>query len=95
MLRQSSQSRHRLTLHLSCAYSTFPRPFNLHFGVSFAGKPPDAEILRARRAGRFSDSSPVGQFRDSILRRPRAVQSNDAGQDFLYIQEVLTPSVRL
>ena len=77
----------------SSTTNTFPRPFKLHFGVSFAGKRPDSELLQARQKGRFSVSSPVGQWRDQLLTHKKEVPSLDAGQDFWYIQEVSTDSL--
>src|ERR1700761_4573879 len=69
--------------------SSFPRPFKFHFGVSYAGKPADSDLVQARQRGRFAATSPVGKWRDNMLKqRNKSVQSADAGQDFFYIQEV-------
>lgn len=73
-------------------YSTttqvYPRPFKYHVGISFAGKAADAELRVARQNGRFSETSPIGQWRDLQTNVKKDVDSKDAGQDFFYVQQV-------
>ncbi|KAF8575553.1 protein serine/threonine phosphatase 2C [Ramaria rubella] len=63
-----------------------PRPFKFHIGASFAAKPAHTHDDHLK-AG-FLPDSPIGLWRDNALRRTKAVQSNSAGEDFFFVQEV-------
>lgn len=80
--------------HASRAFSTdaaprVPHPYKFHLGASWAGKPADdmARRARARHPG-FPSNTPLGAWRDEMLARHKAVQSQHAGEDFYFIQEV-------
>jgi protein phosphatase PTC7 len=69
--------------------SSILRPFTFHIGASWAGKPADQTKVPKVP---FPSDSPVGTWRDHTLSRPKAVRSDDAGEDFFYVQEVRTSS---
>jgi protein phosphatase PTC7 len=67
--------------------SSNPRPFTFHIGASWAGKPTGPGH---RPKVPFPSNSIVGAWRDHTLLRPKTVRSDDAGEDFFYVQEVTT-----
>lgn len=72
----------------SLSSSGLPRPYTFHIGASWAAKPVTPRSLIQVP---FPPDTPVGSWRDQMLARPKAVQSNSAGEDFFYIQEVHQP----
>lgn len=69
-------------------YSSIPprRPYTFHIGASWAGKRED-NLKRIKAA--FPPDTLIGTWRDKTLSRPKAVRSQDAGEDFFFVQEVL------
>jgi protein phosphatase PTC7 len=65
--------------------STIPRPYTFHIGASWAGK--TGESSKVKKVP-FPSDGVVGAWRDRTLSRPKMVKSDDAGEDFFYIQEV-------
>lgn len=65
--------------------SSIHRPFTFHIGASWAGKPADGTKVPKVP---FPSNSLVGAWRDHTLSWPKAVRSDDAGEDFFYVQEV-------
>ena len=65
-----------------------PRPFKFHIGASFAGK---SDSLRQSALGKdaegFPKDSPIGIWRDSLLKQKKSVASTSAGEDFFFVQE--------
>lgn len=78
MFRRSRRASSRLM-------STLPRPYTFHIGASWAGK---AEEQTRLKKVPFPADGLLGTWRDQTLARPKAVKSQDAGEDFFYIQEV-------
>ena len=67
-------------------HTTSPRPYTFHIGASWAGKP-DENSMKKKSA--FPPDTIIGMWRDKTLSRPKAVRSQDAGEDFFFVQEVL------
>ncbi|KAG1756795.1 phosphatase 2C-like domain-containing protein [Suillus paluster] len=61
-----------------------PRPYQLHFGASWAAKPPDPLRIHVP----FPSDTAVGSWRDGMLRRWKHVMSKDAGEDFFFVTEM-------
>lgn len=73
--------------------SSILRPFTFHIGASWAGKPADQTKVPKVP---FPPDGLVGAWRDHTLSRTKAVRSDDAGEDFFYVQEVsFLPKQRL
>ncbi|KAI5124507.1 hypothetical protein M0805_003031 [Coniferiporia weirii] len=75
--------------------SASPKPYKVHVGASFAGKPPESRDPRARRRKPIVDfpvDSDISQWRAETLSRQKAFPSRDAGEDFFYIQEMRNQS---
>jgi protein phosphatase PTC7 len=69
--------------------SNLVHPYRFHVGASWAGKPPDARPAADKAAFKpFPKDSLIGQWRDRTLSRPKSVASTNAGEDFLFVQEV-------
>ncbi|KAH8117448.1 phosphatase 2C-like domain-containing protein [Phellopilus nigrolimitatus] len=67
------------------------RPYKIHVGVSFAGKPPEVHERPARRRRPvidFPGDSDIARWRAETLLRNKTTTSTTAGEDFFYIQEV-------
>ena len=85
ILHKTSRSR----LHRSYSHSSpvlAPRPYTFHIGASWAGKHDD-NPKKVKAA--FPPDTLIGTWRDKTLSRPKAVRSQDAGEDFFFVQEVL------
>ena len=67
--------------------TTSPRPFTFHVGASFIGKPVVNEDPPPIHKP-FPNDHPVVAFRDKMLAWPREVQSEEAGHDFFFVQDV-------
>ncbi|KAG0707774.1 phosphatase 2C-like domain-containing protein [Suillus ampliporus] len=85
-LASVSQRAHR---PIARTYSTTgsspqPRPYQFHFGASWAAKPP--EPLRIHVP--FPSDTAVGRWRDEMLGRWKNVTSKDAGEDFFFVTEM-------
>lgn len=68
-----------------------PRPFKVHIGVSFAGKPNEfrAPLKKRRKNGLdFPPESEIAKWRAKSLARVKGVPAKDAGEDFFFVQEV-------
>lgn len=63
------------------------RPYTFHIGASWAGKPLGRQPKK-RLTIPFAPDSVIGKWRDQTLARPKAVVSDDSGEDFFYIQAV-------
>jgi protein phosphatase PTC7 len=66
--------------------TSLSRPYAFHIAASWAGKP--NRQLDPRFQIPFPSEGPIGSWRDKTLSRPKAVKSVDAGEDFLFVQEV-------
>lgn len=65
----------------------FPhRAYAFHVGVSWHGKP--ADMRRDLPKASWPPNNPIGAWRDEVLKRPKGVNSKDAGEDFFYVQSV-------
>lgn len=62
--------------------ATLPRPYKIHVGASFSGK------NRSAVSKPFPAGSVIGEWRDKILNFPKAVKSQDCGQDFFFLQSM-------
>jgi protein phosphatase PTC7 len=60
------------------------RPYQFHFGASWAAKPPEKSRIHVP----FSPDTTVGRWRDGMLGKWRYVTSRDAGEDFFFVTEV-------
>ena len=69
--------------------SSIRRPFTFHIGASWAGKPEPTSMAKVP----FPSKDPIGTWRDHTLSRSKTVRSDDAGEDFFYVQEVRIPSL--
>lgn len=70
----------------SPASTSVHRPYTFHIGASWAGKPLGRP--KKRLTTPFAADSIIGKWRDHMLLRPKAVVSDDSGEDFFYIQAV-------
>ncbi|KAJ3571893.1 hypothetical protein NP233_g3464 [Leucocoprinus birnbaumii] len=68
-----------------------PRPYAFHIGASWAGKL--QRDLDPRFKIPFPKEGPIGSWRDETLSRSKGVKSLDAGEDFLFVQEMRNGSV--
>lgn len=67
------------------------RPFTIHVGVSFAGKPQElrAPLKKRRKNGLdFPPESEIAKWRAKSLSRVKGVPTKDAGEDFFFVQEM-------
>ncbi|KAG2037239.1 phosphatase 2C-like domain-containing protein [Suillus americanus] len=64
------------------------RPYQFHFGASWAAKPP--EKLRIHVP--FSSDTTVGRWRDEMLGKWKNATSRDAGEDFFFVTEMQNSS---
>ncbi|KAI0336514.1 protein serine/threonine phosphatase 2C [Cubamyces sp. BRFM 1775] len=79
------------------AYSSLPRPYRFHVGASWAGKPHDPRGPRVKTSP-FPPDSPIGKWRDQMLSKPNAPAGKHIGEDFFYVQDLVTlcvPALRL
>lgn len=65
-----------------------PHPYKFHIGASWAGKPPDARAPRKQQDIDFPIGSDIAIWKKSVLSWPKNFPSTEAGEDFLYVQEV-------
>jgi hypothetical protein len=68
--------------------ATMHRAYRFHIGASWAGKPPDPIHHPLTESPPFPADSVIGKWRDDTLSRTRTIMSNDAGEDFFFVQEV-------
>ncbi|EJD05929.1 uncharacterized protein FOMMEDRAFT_153275 [Fomitiporia mediterranea MF3/22] len=83
--------RRRLPIRRLMSSAPPRRPFKIHVGASFEGKPPEYRATPGRPlkvATDFPIGSDIRAWRDAMLSRPKGVPSKDAGEDFFYVQEV-------
>jgi hypothetical protein len=66
--------------------SSLARPYRFHMGASWMGKPSAPNETRLNVP--FPPQSHIGKWRDQVLSRMKESSRRDAGEDFLYIQEV-------
>ncbi|KAF9464690.1 protein serine/threonine phosphatase 2C [Collybia nuda] len=86
-LRRETFRRSRRTP--SRLMSTLPRPYTFHIGASWAGK--TEEQTKVKKIP-FPADGLVGTWRDHTLSRHKMVKSDDAGEDFFYVQEMRNKS---
>lgn len=84
---------HRRALPSRRLMSSAPpsRPFKIHVGVSFAGKPAEFRTVLQKRRNPipdFPEGNDIARWRAEMLAWPKAVRSREAGEDFFYVQEV-------
>jgi hypothetical protein len=60
------------------------RPFQFHFGASWAAKPPEKSRIHVP----FPPDTTVGRWRDEMLGKWKNGTSRDAGEDFFFVAEV-------
>lgn len=95
MARAVLQCR-RLPVHRLMSSSPPSRPFKVHVGASFAGKPPEYRPMTGRRRRPVIDfpaDSDITSWRAHMLSRPKGVPAKTAGEDFYYVQEVSADSL--
>ena len=83
--------RRRLPPYRMLSSAPSDRPFRIHVGASFAGKPPEFRsslALRRKPIKDFPPNSDIALWRAQMLSRPKSIPSKDAGEDFYYVQEV-------
>jgi protein phosphatase PTC7 len=83
ILRKTSRTRLQVYSHSS----TIPPapPYTFHIGASWAGKRDDSS---KKIKTSFPPDTLIGSWRDKTLSRPKAVRSQDAGEDFFFVQEM-------
>jgi hypothetical protein len=86
-------ARQILLRHRNYATTTPQRPYTFHIGASWAGKPEDP-VIKASKVP-FPSDTVIGAWRDKTLSRPKHVRSQDAGEDFFFVEEVRAFSVPL
>ncbi|KAJ6515096.1 phosphatase 2C-like domain-containing protein [Mycena vitilis] len=74
IVRRSTQSR---------SFYPVPHPYSFHVGVSFAPKP-STRFAGKKTKVPFPSDGQIGAWRDTMLSRPKAVQTKDAGEDFFF-----------
>ncbi|KAH6918592.1 phosphatase 2C-like domain-containing protein [Coprinopsis sp. MPI-PUGE-AT-0042] len=79
-------ARQILRKHRNYATTTIQRPYTFHIGASWAGKPEDP-VIKASKVP-FPSDTVIGAWRDKMLSRPKHVRSQDAGEDFFFVQEM-------
>ncbi|KDQ14074.1 hypothetical protein BOTBODRAFT_33185 [Botryobasidium botryosum FD-172 SS1] len=72
------------------SFSTGPRPYKIHMGVSYAGKPPFEDEADMSRS--FPNEHPIAKWRDRLLKWPKGLPTTGAGQDFFYVQNMKNDS---
>lgn len=65
------------------------RPYQFHFGASWAAKPPEKSRIHVP----FSSDTTVGRWRDEMLGKWKNATSRDAGEDFFFVTEMQNSSV--
>ncbi len=88
------KARRRCPPHISSASSSLrayatvsQRPYEFHIGASWAGKP---EPPGQRPKVPFPANGLIGAWRDKMLALRQDTLTQDAGEDFLFIQQVIT-----
>jgi hypothetical protein len=87
LLASVSQRANRpITRTYSSARHASPpsRPYQFHFGASWAAKPPEKSRIHVP----FSSDTTVGRWRDEMLGKWKNATSRDAGEDFFFVTEV-------
>ena len=65
------------------------RPFKLSMGVGFASKPFHLESMQSKMKTKdFSKTSDIVRWRNATVERYAGAFTQDAGEDFFYVQEV-------